>query len=75
MRIDKNFLSFYNFLLKYNLRLLKENLYTKTLLLNGGKAFGESGSRLNLALYNVAKDSSQTLGHKVLETHINMATQ
>lgn len=45
------------------------------LLLNGGKAFGESGSRLNLALYNVAKDSSQTLGHKVLETHINMATQ
>ena len=41
------------------------------LLLNGGKAFGESGGKLNEALHNVAKETLENLGFKVLETHID----
>ena len=41
------------------------------LLLNGGKAFGESSGKLNEALHNVAKETLESLGLKVLETHID----
>ena len=41
------------------------------LLLNGGKAFGESGGKLNEALHNVAKETLESLELKVLETHID----
>lgn len=41
------------------------------LLLNGGKAFGNSGGRLSQTLHNVAKQTLQTLGFKILETHID----
>lgn len=41
------------------------------LLLNGGKAFGNSGGRLSQTLHNVAKQTLQNLGFKILETHID----
>ena len=44
---------------------------TTILLLNGGKAFGASGGKLNEALHNVAKETLESLGLKVLETHID----
>ncbi|MCI5633630.1 NAD(P)H-dependent oxidoreductase [Helicobacter sp.] len=42
------------------------------LLLNGGKAFGNSGGRLSQTLHNVAKQTLQNLGFKILETHIDV---
>lgn len=44
---------------------------TTILLLNGAKAFGASGGKLNEALHNVAKETLESLGLKVLETHID----
>ena len=41
------------------------------LLLNGSKAFGASGGKLNEALHGIAKETLENLGHKVLETHID----
>ncbi len=41
------------------------------LLLNGGKAFGNSGGRLSQTLHDVAKQTLEHLGFKVLETHID----
>lgn len=41
------------------------------LLLNGGKAFGNSGGRLSQTLHDVAKQTLENLGFKVLETHID----
>ena len=41
------------------------------LLLNGGKAFGESSGKINETLHNVAKETLKSLGLKVLETHID----
>lgn len=43
----------------------------KVLLLNGSKKFGNSEGRLNATLHNVAKESLESLGLKVLETHID----
>lgn len=42
------------------------------LLLNGSKAFGNSGGRLSQTLHNVAKQTLQNLGFKILETHIDV---
>ena len=41
------------------------------LLLNGAKSFGHSNGRLNETLHNVAKDTLQSLGLNVSETHID----
>lgn len=41
------------------------------LLLNGGKAFGNSGGRLSQTLHNVAKQTLESLGFKVIETIID----
>ena len=41
------------------------------LLLNGGKAFGNSGGRLSQTLHNVAKQALESLGFKVIETIID----
>lgn len=41
------------------------------LLLNGAKALGVSQGRLNCALHDVAKQTLENLGFKVLETHID----
>ena len=41
------------------------------LLLNGGKAFGNSGGRLSQTLHDVTKQTLEHLGFKVLETHID----
>lgn len=41
------------------------------LLLNGSKKFGNSEGRLSATLHNVAKESLESLGLKVLETHID----
>ncbi|WP_300827046.1 NAD(P)H-dependent oxidoreductase [Helicobacter sp. UBA3407] len=41
------------------------------LLLNGGKAFCESGGKLSAALQEVAKETSESLGLNVIETHID----
>ena len=43
----------------------------KILLLNGAKALGESQGRLNCALHNVAKETLESLGFEVLQTHID----
>lgn len=43
----------------------------KVLLLNGSKKFGNSEGRLSVTLHNVAKESLESLGLKVLETHID----
>ncbi|STQ88768.1 NAD(P)H-dependent oxidoreductase [Helicobacter pullorum] len=43
----------------------------KVLLLNGSKKFGNSEGRLSATLHNVAKESLESLGLKVLETHID----
>lgn len=41
------------------------------LLLNGSKKFGSSEGRLSAILQEVAKETLSSLGHKVLETHID----
>ena len=41
------------------------------LLLNGGKAFCESGGKLSAALQEVAKETLESLGLNVIETHID----
>lgn len=41
------------------------------LLINGSKKFGNSGARLSETLQQVAKDTLQALGLKILETHID----
>ena len=43
----------------------------KILLLNGAKALGESQGRLNCTLHNVAKETLESLGFEVLQTHID----
>lgn len=43
----------------------------KVLLLNGSKKFGNSEGRLSATLHNIAKESLESLGLKVLETHID----
>lgn len=43
----------------------------KALLLNGGKAFYESGGRLSATLQSVAKETLESLGIKVLKTEID----
>ena len=43
----------------------------KVLLLNGSKKFGNSEGRLSATLHNAAKESLESLGLKVLETHID----
>lgn len=44
---------------------------TTILLLNGAKALGVSQGRLNCTLHDVAKQTLENLGFKVLETHID----
>lgn len=41
------------------------------LLINGGKAFGHSGGRLNQTLHDEAKTTLQSLGHTIQETQID----
>ncbi|RDU69827.1 flavodoxin family protein [Helicobacter aurati] len=41
------------------------------LLLNGGKAFYESGGKLSETLQEIAKETLESLGFNVLETHID----
>lgn len=43
----------------------------KILLLNGGKVFGNSGGRLSQTLHDVAKQTLESLGFKVIETIID----
>lgn len=49
----------------------KEAIMKSALLLNGGKKFANSEGRLSATLQEVAKESLQSLGLKVLETHID----